>query len=500
MKPLADLLAGATGIACHSDDVQTNAIFVAIRGRQTDGHQYIAAATRRGAIAIVSDAPHLVPPLPIPVVAVDDARQALAWLASHFYRHPSHSLSLTGVTGSNGKTTVTYMLEHIFRRSGYTTGLIGTVQINDGTISHPSILTTPDAVTIQRHLHHMRQNGVTHAAMEVSAQGIDMHRSDYIRFSCGILTNICPDHLDFHQNFNNYVAAKSQFLQLLSPDTPLVVNWADPHCRSIAAPWQGTLISVSPDPAITAIITAKHLTTTSRGSKFFLAVNKPFSTLVSTLVAPQSFAITLPLPGLHNIENALMAATAALLHGISPEDITTALASWVPVERRFNIHRLQGCTIIDDTALNPGSIDAVYRTLTTFRRRCFITINAIRGNRGPAINSANAAALAAWHRNLTGLLIITDSTDETALADKVTSQERDAFLTVLAENHIPFCYTPTLSEAVTLAADAMEPGSLVALLGAQGMDNGLSLLRKILSQPALTTASYDYTCALSAGI
>ena len=500
MKPLANLLAGATGIACHSDNVQIGTIFVAIRGRKTDGHQYISTAAARGAAAIVSDTPHLVPPLPIPVVAVDDARQALAWLASHFYCHPSHSLSLTGVTGSNGKTTVTYMLEQIFQHSGCKTGLIGTVRVNDGETSHPSILTTPDAVTIQHHLNRMRQNGVTHAAMEVSAQGIDMRRSDYIRFSCGLLTNICPDHLDFHQSFDNYVAAKSQFLQLLSPDTPLVANWADPHCRSIAAQWQGSLISVSPDPSIAATIMAKHLTTTSRGSKFFLAVTTPFPTLAGTIVATQSFAITLPLPGLHNIENALMAATAALLHGISPENITTALASWVPVERRFNIHRLQGCTIIDDTALNPGSIDAVYRTLTTFRRRCFIAINAIRGNRGPAINSANATALATWHQNLTGLLIITDSTDETVLADKVTCQEREAFLTVLAENHIPFCYTPTLSEAVTLAADAMEPGSLVALLGAQGMDNGLSLLRKRLSQPTFTTASYDYTCALSAGL
>lgn len=492
MQSLESLLQGATGVTCHSGQVQPGFIFVAIRGRKTDGNQYISDAIHRGANAIVTDSPARAIALSVPVAVVADPRQALAWLAARLHNHPSQELALIGVTGSNGKTTITYMLEQILQSSGCKTGLIGTVRINDGASSFPSILTTPDAASLQRYLRTMRQHGVTHAAMEVSAQGIEMRRTDYVHFSCGILSNICPDHLDFHQTFASYVAAKTQFLRLLGT-APLIMNVADAICREITASWQGPMITVSPDPLINAMVTAIPLSAPCRENRFLITVHQPLTTIDGETVPPQSFTAALPLPGFHNRENALLAAVAALLHGIQPSVIATALALFRPVERRFNLYGLRGCTVLDDTALNPGSIHAVYRTLQDFRCRSFIAVHAIRGNRGPAINQANAAAIADWHENLPGLLIVTDSSDQTTCADQVNSAERQAFLDELTARGIHYRHTATLAEAVGLAAAELEPGTLLALLGAQGMDNGLVMLRQALEySTSINQIPYTY--------
>jgi UDP-N-acetylmuramoyl-L-alanyl-D-glutamate--2,6-diaminopimelate ligase len=477
---LLAILQNAAGLTCHSSEVQPGYLFIAIRGRKTDGHLYVTDAIKRGAKAIVTDSPHLLPPVNLPVVVVNDARQALSWLAAQFYRHPSSQFSVVGVTGSNGKTTITCMLDRIFDQAGYKSGLIGTVRVNVGNHSFPSVLTTPDAVNVQRYLMEMQKNGVTHAAMEVSAQGIEMHRVANVHFSCGILSNICPDHLDFHETFDSYLAAKCKFLPLLEPNTPLIVNVADSYCRDITAGWSGRLVTVSPNPLLEADITALPLFTSCRLSRFLLSINQPIETLCGTVLSAGTISVTIPLPGLHNIENALLAATAALLHGISPAVISSALIDYAGVERRLNIHQINGFTVVDDTALNPGSIAAIYQTLNSFGYRNLVTVNAIRGCRGPAINSANAATFAQWHSRPGSLLIVTDSADETSPSDKVTTSERQAFLSVLDQNNIPYYYRPTLADAVNLAAGAIEEGDLLALLGAQGMDNGLAILRKEL--------------------
>lgn len=489
MLPVDELIGKAAAITCHSDQVQPGSIFVAIRGRAADGNNFAPAAASKGALAVVSDCPQCLPQLPVPVIGVTDARLALAQLASAFYGHPSRKLKLTGITGSNGKTTIACMLEHIFVQAGLRTGLIGTIRVNTGKGSCPSRLTTPDAVSLQQYLAQMLSNKVTHAAMEVSAQGIDMQRVAQVTFAAGILTNVCADHLDFHGGFAGYLAAKAKFLDLLAPSTPLIVNVADPYCQAIAKPFSGNIISAAVDNPADIIANISHLST--YGSAFTLTLTRPLPVSGHRLLAAGDYAVTLGLPGRHNVENALLAAAAALLQGVAPATIIQALRSFRGVERRMNILHASGLTIVDDTALNPGSIDAVFAAIASFRYSRLIIVNAIRGQRGAAINTANATTIALWRQKLAFELIVTASTDQVTPADTVTGQEQQAFLSALAAHRLDHTYRATLAGAVTAALEQSLPGDLIVLLGAQGMDNGRQLLSALLKPSASRPCGYD---------
>lgn len=483
----AHILLQATGITCNSRDVKPGYIFVAIHGRATNGNLFIQDALARGAIAIVTDEGNPTQTA-LPIFQVDNARQALAQLASEYYCHPSRELKLIGVTGTNGKTTITAMLEHIFCHHGLTAGSIGTVQVNLGKASLPSTLTTPDAAALQYYLRQMRQNGVTHAAMEVSAQGIDMHRADYVNFSCGILSNITPDHLDFHGDYAAYIAAKKIFLNLLTPATPLIVNGDDCCCKEIASHYTGPVFHVSLTGS-DADLRANMITTTAYGSRTLMTVQNDRLAAGSSLAA-KTFELKLSVPGRHNVENALLAIAAARLAEIPLNDICTALAEFKSVDRRMTIFHLEGRTMIDDTALNPGSIAAVFDTIGHLRYHRLIVANAIRGNRGQAINAVNAATLASQQRQLPFHLIVTSAADSVSHHDQVSADEKAAFIQALDNADAAYVFTESLPEALQLAFDSSLPGDLVVLLGAQGMDAGHRLLTQLISSswsnPALS--------------
>lgn len=470
MPSLSEILHSATGITCHSAEVCPGDIFVAIRGRSHDGNKFAYQAARRGAAAIVSDVIDTQTCLGAPVVKVSDARKACAWLASEFYRHPSRELSLTGVTGTNGKTTIVAMLYHMYRTADLRAGMIGTVSVDFGDYSLPSKLTTPDSISLQRYLRQMRDQNVSHAAMEVSAQGMELNRVDNVSFKCGILTNVCPDHLDFHGDFASYVRAKQMFPRFLS-GSPLIVNAADPECIAISRTYDGPVITAGIN--VPAHICARVLKSSHRGSVFQLTVARELESLSGLQDIP---SLQLSAPGLHNVENAMLAAIAALVQGVSPYAIARGLASFGGVERRFKVCDHSGCTVIDDTALNPGSIDAVFETIRKFHFKRLVVVNAIRGCRGPAINAANAQALARWQNAFPFTMVITASHDHTALADQVTRQEQTAFLNELDRSNAKYLYTETLTEAIGVAKAVAQTGDLLLLIGAQGMDQGYSLL------------------------
>ena len=468
---LSDFLKRATGITCHSKEVRPGYIFVAIRGRVHDGNAFAAHAIAKGAIAIVTDSALTTYHLNVPVITVPDARAACAWLASEYYGHPSKELSLVGVTGTNGKTTIVAMLEHIYRTAGLRAGMIGTVSVKLGDYSFPSKLTTPDAISLQRYLRQMSEQSVTHAAMEVSAQGMELNRVDHVTFACGILANVCPDHLDFHGDFAHYLAAKQLFPSFLF-GSPLIVNAADHCCLAIARTYDGPVITAAVNRS--ADVTAQVFRSNQQGSVFALCLRGQFGEFVDNHKLLRN--LRLPVPGLHNVENAMFAAIAALNQGLSPYDIAAALASFGGVERRFKIFEHSGCTIIDDTALNPGSIDAVFHTVEQFSYNRLVVVNAIRGCRGPAINVANAQTLVRWQKYYSFMLIITASCDQTTYADLVSQQEKEAFLSELDHSQIEYVYTETLAEAILVARTATQPGDVLVLIGAQGMDHGYSLL------------------------
>src|SRR3954471_17466704 len=201
-------------IAYDSRRVQRNGLFVALRGEKNDGHQFIEQAVEKGATVIVTE--HEVPSARATCVVVEDTRAALADLAATFYQHPARRLKMAAVTGTNGKTTTTFLIKHICEKAGLRCGLLGTVQYEIGDRILPAVRTTPEALDIQDLLAQIVNAGGRAAAMEVSSHALAQGRTRGIEWDVAVFTNLTQDHLDFHRTMENYFEAKAKLFQDLS--------------------------------------------------------------------------------------------------------------------------------------------------------------------------------------------------------------------------------------------------------------------------------------------
>ncbi|MFA5111965.1 MAG: Mur ligase family protein, partial [Desulfobaccales bacterium] len=208
-RVLGDARAPVPGVAYHSRDVVPGGLFVALKGHRTDGHLYLADSLARGAKVVVTEQ-ELPPPEGVTVVRVPEARLALAHISAAFYDHPSRELTLVGITGTNGKTSTTYLLEAILGAAGCRVGVLGTVNYRLGESSWPAPVTTPESLDLQRLLREMRTRGASHAFLEVSSHALDLRRVDRNAFAAGVFTNLSQDHLDYHRDLDEYFAAKSR--------------------------------------------------------------------------------------------------------------------------------------------------------------------------------------------------------------------------------------------------------------------------------------------------
>ena len=201
-------------------------VFVAIKGTQSDGHQFIKKAIDQGALAVVCQQIPKEIINGITYLQVQDTQQALAIMASHFYGNPSRELQLVGVTGTNGKTTIATLLYTLFTSAGYKVGLLSTIKVIIGATEHPATHTTPDSLAINKYLRQMVDQGVAYCFMEVSSHGIDQKRTEGLHFAGGIFTNLSHDHLDYHTSFKQYRDVKKTFFDGL-PKTAFALTNAD---------------------------------------------------------------------------------------------------------------------------------------------------------------------------------------------------------------------------------------------------------------------------------
>ncbi len=230
-KVTLEKVVGTTSVAIRniefdSRKVGLNDVFVAIKGTLSDGHEYITNACNQGALCIICEELPEVIINGITYVQVDNSQRALAYMAANYYENPSESLQLIGITGTNGKTTVSTLLYHLFQKAGYIAGLISTVNIRIGDEIIPSTHTTPDSLTINRHLRAMVDSGVTYCFMEVSSHGIHQFRTHALNFRGGIFTNLSHDHLDYHKDFKEYRDVKKSFFDQL-PKSAFAISNAD---------------------------------------------------------------------------------------------------------------------------------------------------------------------------------------------------------------------------------------------------------------------------------
>ncbi len=240
MIPLKDILykvsieavVGSTYLSINklefdSRKVSSHDLFVAIRGTISDGHQYIDKALENGALVIVCEETPKRYINGITYIKVPDTASALAVMAANYYDNPSRDLKLVGITGTNGKTTIATLLFQLFKKAGYKTGLLSTVEIRVDNALHPATHTTPDSLTINRYLKEMNQAGVEYCFMEVSSHGIHQKRSGGLYFTGGVFTNLTHDHLDYHPSFAAYRDVKKAFFDALPKDAFALVNIDD---------------------------------------------------------------------------------------------------------------------------------------------------------------------------------------------------------------------------------------------------------------------------------
>lgn len=352
-----------THVCVDSRATQKGSLFVAVPGNRCDGGHYARQAVDRGAVCVVCQSE--LPP-DLPWVKVRDARLALSQLACRWYGHPSRQLTMLGVTGTNGKTTVTYLLRHILQRTGMKTGLIGTVQNIVGEQTLPAQRTTPDALQIQQLLSAMTKNGCSHAVMEVSSHALDQHRAEGIDFAVGIFTNLTEDHLDYHGTMGCYCDAKAKLFQMSRMG---VCNADDP--------WTERLLAGASCPSVyygihnPAEVWAEDIFLHSRSVDF------------TVCTARTRTPVHLGVPGRFSVYNALGAIAACGELGIPPEECAAALATFPGVAGRMEVVPTPGkpYTLLIDYAHTPDALENVLKTVRGFAQNRVIAVFGCGGNR-----------------------------------------------------------------------------------------------------------------------
>jgi len=419
-------------------------------------------------------------------IQVPDSRLALAQLSTCFFQHPSRELLLTGVTGTCGKTTISSLINHIYYTADLNSGLIGTVQIQNGSQSWAANMTTPDALELQKMLRLMVNSGVTHAAMEVSSHGLAQKRVNGTNFRGCIFTNISPNHLDFHQDVEEYAQTKKRLASLVETGGFILANGDDPFFRTLKKPYENTLFFFGEDPSCDFHI--HSISSGLQGSSF--KVSLPIIKQLENITSQKdSLHLHIPLLGRHNVYNAAAAAAAALLINIQEENIIKGLASFRGVERRMQLYRFHDLYVIDDTAMSPGSIDAVFNTLEELPFSDLVIVNAIRGSRGTRVNEDNGRFLARWSKNLkVRQFFSTSSISHVDERNKVLPEEEEAFFQGTHSLGVSPKHFGELPEAITQALKVVKPGTTLLLLGAQGMNAGLATVQEQLEKQQILVA------------
>lgn len=355
-----------TGIELDSRRVVPGTMFVAMRGTQADGHQYIAKALELGASAIVCETLPEEKKSGVTYVRYENTTDVVGWLATQYYGNPTRRMKLIGVTGTNGKTTIATTLYNIVRRMGIKAGLCSTVcNYIDGK-AYPTECTTPDPITLNRLLGKMADEGCQYAFMEVSSHSVAQRRIGGLNFAGGIFTNLTRDHLDYHGTFENYRDAKKGFFDMLPRESFAITNADDRNGMFIVQNTKATIRTYSTRAA--ADYRAKIL------EESFEGMNLDFDG-IETFVQ---------FVGRFNVQNLLAVYGALRMMGITQQEALIEISAMKPVNGRFEaIRSAKGVTAIIDYAHTPDALENVLQTINEVlngRGQCW-TVCGAGGNR-----------------------------------------------------------------------------------------------------------------------
>ncbi len=357
LPPLPEHLAGqqVTGIHYRSDQVTAGGLFVAIEGFAADGHDYAADAAARGAVAVVCQKALDVD---VPAIRVANSRRALARLAAAFYGHPSRKMTLVAITGTNGKTTTSFLAESILAAAGFRVGVIGTINYRFGGRTWDNPVTTPESADLQQILARMQQAGVTHVVMEVSSHGLDLYRVHGCDIDLAVFTNLSQDHLDYHKTMEAYWESKRRlFTDYLIPSADklgprAVINIDDQHGRWLAQSLAVPKLTFSlQDPA--AKVWVKDADLSASGIR-------------AEILSPAGIInVKSPLVGTHNLENLACAVGIGCALDLTREQMVSGITSLQTVPGRLEaVANRKRRHVFVDYAHSP---DALANALTALR-------------------------------------------------------------------------------------------------------------------------------------
>jgi UDP-N-acetylmuramoyl-L-alanyl-D-glutamate--2,6-diaminopimelate ligase len=429
-----------SGLAYSSTSVSPGTLFFCVRGFKADGHDYAADAVRRGAAALVCERPL---GLGVPEVVVDDVRAAMGPAAARFHGDPTADLRVVGITGTNGKTTVAFLLRELLEAAGLQTGLLGTVKQVVGGTEEPVTHTTPEAIDLQATFRRMADGGDTACAMEVSSHALELGRAAGIHFACRVFTNLTQDHLDFHSDMEAYFLAKRR---LFDGPGPAVVNADDPYGRRLAAELDGATSFAIDQPAD---YRARDVEFDVSGARF--TVDSPDGPL----------AVQTPLPGLFNVSNALAALATARALGVGAETCRAALATAGRVPGRLEpIEEGQRFGVFVDFAHTPDSLDNVLRAARELTEGRLHVVFGAGGDRDRA------------KRPLMGEAAATRADRVIVTSDNPRSEDPEAIIAeVLAGTGPDVEREPDRRLAIELAVGTAAPGDVVVIAG-KGHEQG----------------------------
>ncbi|MED1202168.1 UDP-N-acetylmuramoyl-L-alanyl-D-glutamate--2,6-diaminopimelate ligase [Heyndrickxia acidicola] len=359
------------GIYQDNRKVTKGSLFICIKGLTVDGHKFASEAVKKGAAAIISEKELDVD---VPVIVVRDTKRAMAVLADAYYQHPTKKLRMVGITGTNGKTTTSHLIDQIFQDAGEKTGLIGTMYIKIDEEKIETKNTTPDSLTLQQTFGKMVNNGVASAVMEVSSHALDQGRVYGIDFDIAVFTNLTQDHLDYHHTMEEYLYAKSLLFSQLG------------NTYEAAKPRFAVINNDDPASLKLQKVTAAHVLTYGIDHESdFQAKDIKMSAdgTVFTLISPEGeFPVILQLIGKFSVYNVLAAITAGYAARIPLESIIQSLESIPGVPGRFELVKGgQSYPVIVDYAHTPDSLQNVLQTVRQIASKRIIVVVGCGGDR-----------------------------------------------------------------------------------------------------------------------
>lgn len=444
-----------TGLSYDSRLVEPGQAFFCIKGLVTDGHLFVGDALERGArVLFMEREPEDDVPPEVARVLVPDTRLALAHCSARSCGDPSRRLKLVGVTGTNGKTTTTFLIESIFKKAGLATGLIGTVENHVRDTVEPVTRTTPESLDLQRLLKRMVDEGVEVVAMEVSSHALELHRASGCNFDVVVFTNLTQDHLDFHISLEEYFGAKRRLFEddEFGPDRTAVINFDDSFGRRLLE--ETTQPSRSFGINEKADLRARSVEVSASGNTFELAF------------AEESFPVRTMLQGRFNVYNCLAAAAAAFELGEDNESVAAGLADLPGVPGRFeNIDCGQPFTALVDYAHTPDGIRNVLEACREVTRGRVIIVVGCGGDR----DRSKRPLMGRVGTELSDLCVVT--------SDNPRSEDPEAIIEMILEGvrgEFPqerYQVVVDRREAIKKALSEARPGDLVVVAG-KGHESG----------------------------